>query len=176
MEVPITPLQIFVLSYLFSKELEWKNDPVRSRITKNKPELNVETLATILPISIIDNDFTDAKMIEELTVLENMGYIEVGMLGTSSEGFGSFSITTKGIILIKKVFGKLQNSIKDKKSYEKTIDGLEGNSSIKNWLKGIWGSLKNKAQDEIAELILSQVKVYGTSLIILVIDLIRHTS
>jgi len=115
-------------------------------------------------------------MIEELTVLENMGYIEVGMLGTSSEGFGSFSITTKGIIQIKKVFGKLQNSIKDKKSYEKTIDGLEGNSSIKNWLKGIWGSLKNKAQDEIAELILSQVKVYGTSLIILVIDLIRHTS
>jgi len=60
-EAPITPLQIFVLSYLFSKELEWKNDPVRSRITKNKPELNVETLATILPISIIEDDFTDAK-------------------------------------------------------------------------------------------------------------------
>jgi hypothetical protein len=174
-EVPITRLQFFVLSYLYSKELEWRNDPVRSRITKNKPQLNVEALVTILPVSIFDDNFTDANMIEELTVLENTGCLDVGMLGTSAEGFGSFSITTKGIILIKKVFAKLQSS-KDKKSYEKAIDSLEGSSGGKNWLKGIWESLKNKAQDEIAELILSQVKVYGPMLILLTYDLIRSSS
>lgn len=176
MEVPITRLQIFVLAYLYSKELEWKNDPVRSKITKNRPYLNVNTLARILPSSIVDDDFTETDMIKQLSVLKNKDYIEVSMIGTSSEQFGSFSVTTNGILLVKKIFGKLQNSNKDKKSYEKTIDSLDGNSNIKNWLKGIWDSLKDKAQDEIAEMILSQVKVFGTPLIVLAIDLVRHAS
>jgi hypothetical protein len=175
MKASLTHLQIFVLSYLYSEYITWKNHPVRSRITKNEPQLNVETLAAILPSSIIDDDFTEAKMIRQLSVLANKGYIDVGMLGTSSEGFGSFSITTSGILVIKKILGNLQNSAENKENYEKTIDTLDGNSKIKNWLKGIGESLKDKTQDEIADLVLSQVKVFGPQLIALLIKIVTNS-
>jgi hypothetical protein len=157
------------LSYLYSEELAFREDRFHSKFTKNRPRLNIQTLVTIVPDSIVGDDFTQDTMKEELTILVNEDYLDVGMLGTSSEGFGSFSITTNGILLIKKIFRRFENSIKDKKDYERKIENLEANTTVKNWLKSMRKTLQDKAQDKIADLILSQVKVYGIQLIVLAI-------
>lgn len=176
-----TRFQIFVLSYLYSQELflekrEEEQDKGRlrthhlqSRVMKKPIEINIKQLAIILPPSISRN-LTSAKMIRQLSILVENGYLEENFLGSTS-GFGSVSITIDGILLVKKIFANLKKSVKDKKSYEKKIEDTEGNSSTKKWLKSMWGTLKDKAQDEIADLILSEVKKHGTQLIAFVIKL-----
>lgn len=175
-ELP-TRFQIFVLSYLYSQELfledrEYELDKRRvrthhlqSRVTQNAIEINVKQLATILPPSIISKDLTVAEMIRQLSILVDNGYLHLNLLGSSSEGFGSVSITTDGILLVKKIFGSLKKSIRDKKNYQRRIESLEGNSDTKKWLRSMWNTLKDKAQDETADLILSQVKIQGPQLI-----------
>lgn len=187
-KVPITPFQIFTLTYLYSQELFLENrekalDKVRlathhlqSRITRNPISMNVKQLATILPPSVIDDDLTVNEMVRQLSMLQKNELLDVGMLGSSTEGFGSFSITTEGILLVKKIFGNIKKSMKDKKFYQKKIEDTEGNSNTKKWLKGMWDKLKDKAQDEIVDEILSQVKIYGPQLIGFMIRLVQNGS
>lgn len=186
-ELP-TRFQIFVLSYLYSQELfledrEYELDKRRvrthhlqSRVTQNAIEINVKQLATILPPSIISKDLTVAEMIRQLSILVDNGYLHLNLLGSSSEGFGSVSITTDGILLVKKIFGSLKKSIRDKKNYQRRIESLEGNSDTKKWLRSMWNTLKDKAQDETADLILSQVKIQGPQLIGFMIRYIQNGS
>lgn len=186
-ELP-TRFQIFVLSYLYSQELfledrEYELDKRRvrthhlqSRVTQNAIEINVKQLATILPPSIVSKDLTVAEMIRQLSILVDNGYLHLNLLGSSSEGFGSVSITTDGILLVKKIFGSLKKSIRDKKNYQRRLESLEGNSDTKKWMRSMWKTLKDKAQDEIADLILSQVKIQGPQLIGFMIRYIQNGS
>ena len=181
-EVP-TKFQIFVLSYLYSQQLfleerEHELDKKRvrthhlqSKFLRNDLHINLQQLATISPPSVISDDLTVPEMIRQLSLLIDSGLLERSRLGSSSEGFGTVSITTEGILFVKKIFGKLKQSVRDKKNYEKRIESLEGNSETKKWLKDIWKILKDKAQDEIADLILSEVKIYGPQLIAFIIKL-----
>ena len=109
-------------------------------------------------------------------MLENMGCLEgQDRYGYASE-YSSFSIKSNGIILVKKVFGDLSNKVRDRKVYEQTVDSTEGNSEAKKWLKGLWDSLKDKAQDEIADEVLSGVKTYNPQLIGFLIGLLPQQS
>jgi hypothetical protein len=123
-EDPITDFQIFALSYLYSEELTHRS---QSRINRGGIHINVKQLALILPPSAISRDLTVAEMVTQLSVLVNLGYLERSMLGSSEEMFGSISITTDGILLVKKILGEFKKSVKDKKDYEKKIEHVEGN-------------------------------------------------
>ena len=104
----ITPFQIFTLSYLYSQELFLENrdtalDKVRlathhlqSRITKNPISMNVKQLATILPPSVVDDDLTVNEMVRQLSLLEENGLLEVGMLGHPRKDSGHFQLLLKG--------------------------------------------------------------------------------
>jgi hypothetical protein len=46
----------------------------------------------------------------------------------------------------------------------------------KKWLKGMWNKLKDKAQDQIVDIILSQGKIYGPQLIAFLIRFIPNGS
>ena len=186
--VPITSFQIFVLSYLYSEELFLENreqelDKTRlathhlqSRITRNSIEINVKELATIAPPSVITEELTVAEIVRQLSLLVSNGYLERSMLGSSAEGFGSVSITADGILIVKKILGDFQRSVKNKKHYDKKIERVEGNSKTKEWFKGMWNTFKDKAQDEIVDLILSQAKTHGPQLIGFMIRFIQNGS
>jgi len=70
--------------------------------------MNVKQLATILPPSVISEDLNVDEMVRQLSILDGNGLLDVGMFGSSAEGFGSFSITTEGILLVKRIFGNLK--------------------------------------------------------------------
>ena len=56
------------------------------------------------------------------------------------------------------------------------LESIEGNSDTKKWLRSMWNTLKDKAQDEIADLLLSQVKIQGPQLIGFMIRYIQNGS
>lgn len=133
-------------------------------------------MATISPPSVITEELTVAEIVRQLSLLVGNGHLERSMLGSSAEGFGSVSITADGILLVKKILGDFQRSVKDKKHYEKKIERVEGNSKTKEWFKGMWDTFKDKAQDEIVDLILSQAKTYGPQLIGFMIRFLQNGS
>lgn len=174
----ITPFQFFALSYLYSEELkkmekeQFIDDNIRMRthhsqssITPSPISVSVRELAVKLPISMIENRVSTDQILEQLQILESNQLLELAGIGGYRGEYTKFSITTDGIIFLKAIYAKLSQAIKDKNVYEKTIDSVEGNSEAKTWLKGTWDELKYKAQDEIADTILSGVRKYGTELI-----------
>ena len=58
----------------------------------------------------------------------------------------------------------------------KIIDQSNASKTAKEWLKGLWGKLKDKAQDEIADEILKGVKSYGPQVMSMVISLFNITN
>ena len=167
---------LFYLTYIL-KNYSWKKreqafDKLRrathhfqSRVTRNAIEINVKELALIAPPSVINEKLTVAEVVRQLSILVDNGLLELSTLGSSSEGFGSVSITPDGILYIKNILGDFQKSVKHKKAYEKKIERIEGNSETKKWFKGMWNTFKDKAQDEIVDIILSQAKAHGPQLI-----------
>jgi hypothetical protein len=83
-----------------------------------------------------------------------------------------FFITVDGIILVKQIFSSLSDKIQDEKVFEEDIDKLEGNENAKDWLKGLCSDLKHMAKDEIADMVINGVKLYGPTLIVLLINLL----
>jgi len=142
----ITPFQIFTLSYLYSQELFLENrdtalDKVRlathhlqSRITKNPISMNVKQISHHLT-SKCCRWRSNRQWNGQTTIAFRRERVTWSRYArSSSEGFGSFSITTEGILLVKKIFGNIKESIKDKKLYEQRIERTEGDSETKKWL------------------------------------------
>ena len=59
---------------------------------------------------------------------------------------------------------------------EEDIDRLEGNKEIKDWLKGLWKNLKDKAKDDIVDMVIDGVKIYGPSVIVVLINLLSSST
>lgn len=183
---PISPLQLFAVSYLYSEELKMdekeQNLDSQRRITHHsyssfrKPiVVTVREIATKIPPDAVSHIPRVQDILDELLELEQNQYLEVGFGGIREE-YTQFSITTDGIILVKNIFASLSISIEDKKEYDKAIDQSKASKPSKEWLKGLWGKLKDKAQDEIADEILSGVKIYGPQVMSMVISLLNNTN
>jgi hypothetical protein len=183
---PTSPLQIFALSYLYSEESTQRQkeqflDSQRivthhshSSVLSGPVYMTVRELITILPLSIVSETPTAQEIYEQLNILADRGLLE-GKGSYLSEEHASYYITGTGMLFIKRYYAGLSKAIKDKRLYEENIESIEGNSKIKEFLKGIGNKLKERSQEEIADEVLSGVKTCGPLLITSLIHMVTKS-
>jgi hypothetical protein len=181
-----TPLQIFALSYLYFEESTQRQkeqflDSQRldthhshSSVLSRPIYITVRELITILPFSIVSETPTAQEVYDQLNILAERELLE-GKDGYISEEYASYYITGTGMLFIKQYYAGLSKTIKDKRVYEENIESIEGNSKIKEFLKGIGSKLKERSQEEIADEVLSGVKTYGPLLITSLIHMVTKS-
>jgi hypothetical protein len=182
----ITPLQIFALSYLYSEESTQRQKErfltsqrlvtyhSHSSVLSRPIYITVRELITILPFSIVPETLTAQEVCDQLNILAERGLLE-GKSGYMSEEYASYYITGTGMLFIKRYYASLSKAIKDKRVYEENIESIEGNSKIKEFLKGIGSKLKERSQEEIADEVLSGVKNFGPLLITSLIHIVAKS-
>ena len=183
-EVPITPIQIFILTYLYSEEVKetQKKEIINNILRSNKSHhsefshhvsISLRDISLLIPPSLLPE-----MRIDEGHIYNQIKILEYNhLLSTSIDNFEEkentlFFITIDGIILIKQIFSTLSDKIHDGKQYEGDIDRLEGNREIKGWLKTLWIDLNDKTKDEIADMLIDGVKIHGPSAIVILINLL----
>jgi hypothetical protein len=183
-EVPITPMQIFILIYLYSEEIKeiQKKDIIRHIRQSNKSNfygyihnvsITLREISLLIPSSILpDMRINEEHIYTQLKILEYNQLLGVFFEKLQEKENAVFFITIDGIILVKQIFSSLSDKIQDKKVFEEDIDKIEGAKNAKDWLKGLSQELKLMAKDEIADMVINGVKIYGTSLIVLLINLL----
>jgi hypothetical protein len=181
-----TPLQIFALSYLYSEELTRKEKEQcldsqclvthhsHSRVLPSPIYITVRELITILPLSIVPETPTAQEVCDQLNILAERGLFE-GKGGYIIEEYAPYCITGTGMLFIKRYYASLFKAVKDKRVYENSIEDLEGNIRIKEFLKGIGNKFKERSQEEIADEVLSGVKTYGPLLITSLIQMVTKS-
>jgi hypothetical protein len=183
-EVPITPIQTFILIYLYSeeiKEIQKKDTPRHiqhsdkshfSEYTHNV-SISLREISLLIPSSILpDMRLNEEHIHTQLKILEYNRLLGVFFEKVQEKENSVFFITIDGIILVKQIFTTLSDKIQDKKVFEEDIDKIEGNKNAKDWLKGLSSELKHKAKDEIADIVINGVKIHGPSLIVLLINVL----
>ena len=183
-EVSITPIQIFILMYLYSEEIKeiQKKDTLRhiqhsdkshfSEYTHNV-SMSLREISLLIPSSILpDMRLNEEHIHTQLKILEYNRLLGVFFEKFQEKENSVFFITIDGIILVKQIFSTLSDKIQDKKVFEEDIDKVEGNKNAKDWLKGLSSELKRKAKDEIADIVINGVKIHGPSLIVLLINVL----
>ena len=183
-EVPITPMQIFILIYLYSEEIKeiQKKDIIRHIRQSNKYDfsgythnvsLSLREISLLIPSSILPNmRINEEHIYAQLKILEYNQLLGVSFEKLQEKENTVFFITIDGIILVKQIFSSLSDKIQDKMVFEEYIDKIEGSKNAKDWLKGLSLELKLMAKDEIADMVINGVKIYGPSLIVLLINLL----
>jgi hypothetical protein len=181
-----TPLQIFALSYLYSEESTQRQKGhflnsqhlvthhSHSSVLSKPIIITVRELITILPFSIVPETPTAQEVYDQLNILAERELLEEKG-GYISEEYASYYITGNGMLFIKQYYAGLSKAIKDKKVYEENIESIEGNSKIKEFLKGVGSKLKERSQEEIADEVLSGVKTYGPLLITSLIHIVTKS-
>jgi hypothetical protein len=187
-EVPITPIQIFILTYLYSEEVEetQKKEIINNILRSSKSyysefshhvSISLRDISLLIPPSLLPEMRIDEEHIyNQIKILEYNR-----LLGTSIDNFEEkentlFFITIDGIILIKQIFSTVSDRIQDKKVFEDEIDKLEGNREIKDWLKTLWLDLQDKTKDEVADMVIDGIKIYGPSAIVILINLLSSST
>jgi hypothetical protein len=183
-EVPISPMQIFILIYLYSEEIKeiQKKDIIRHIRQSNKSNfsgyihnvsITLREISLLIPSSILPNmRINEEHIYTQLKILEYNQLLGVFFEKLQEKENTVFFITIDGIILVKQIFSSLSDKIQDKKAFEEDIDKIEGSKNAKDWLKGLSLELKLMAKDEIADMVINGVKIYGPSLIVLLINLL----
>jgi hypothetical protein len=187
-EVPITPIQIFILTYLYSEEVEetQKKEIINNILRSSKSyysefshhvSISLRDISLLIPPSLLPEMRIDEEHIyNQIKILEYNR-----LLGTSVDNIEDkentlFFITIDGIILIKQIFSTVSDRIQDKKVFEDEIDKLEGNREIKDWLKTLWLDLQDKTKDEVADMVIDGIKIYGPSAIVILINLLSSST
>ena len=183
-EVSITPIQIFILTYLYSQEVKetQKKEIINNILRSSKAyfsefshhvSISLRDVSLLIPSSILpEMRINEEHIYNQIKILEYNH-----LLGTSVDNMQEkentlFFITIDGIILVKQILSTLSDRIQDVKVFKENIDKLEGNREIKDWLKGLWIDLKDKSKDDIADMIIDGVNIHGPSAIVLLIDLL----
>ncbi len=187
-EVPITPIQIFILTYLYSEEVKetQKKEIINNIIRSSKAvysefshhvSISLRDISLLIPSSILpDMRINEEHIYNQIKILEYNRLIGISIDNLQDKENTLFFITIDGIILVKQIFSALSDKIQDKKLFEEDIDKLEGNKEIKDWLKGVWKNLKDKAKDDIVDMVLDGVKIYGPSVIVVLINLLSSST
>jgi hypothetical protein len=187
-EVPITPIQIFILTYLYSEEVKetQKKEIINNIIRSSKSahsefshhvSISLRDISLLIPSSILpDMRINEEHIYNQIKILEYNRLIGISIDNLQNKENTLFFITIDGIILVKQIFSALSDKIQDKKLFEEDIDKLEGNKEIKDWLKGLWKNLKDKAKDDIVDMVIDGVKIYGPSVIVVLINLLSSST
>ena len=139
--------------------------------------ISLRDLSLLIPSSILPEMRINEEFIyTQLKILEYNRLLGISVDEIQDKENTLFFITIDGIILVKQIFSTLSDKIQDKKVYQEDIDKLEGNKEIKDWLKGLWIKLKDKAKDDIADMVIDGVKIYGPSVIVLLINLLSSST
>ncbi len=187
-EVPITPIQIFILTYLYSEEIQetQKKVIIKDILRLNKSHfsefshhvsISLRDISLLIPFSLLpDMRINEEHIYNQLKILEYNHLLGISEDDMQDKENTLFFITIDGIILIKQIFSTLSDKIQDKKVYEEDINKLEGNKETKDWLKELWVKFKDKPKDDISDIVIEGVKIYGVSVIVLLIDLLSTTT
>jgi hypothetical protein len=187
-EVPITPIQIFILTYLYSEEVKetQKKEIINNIIRSSKSahsefshhvSISLRDISLLIPSSILpDMRINEEHIYNQIKILEYNRLIGISIDDLQNKENTLFFITIDGIILVKQIFSALSDKIQDKKLFEEDIDKLEGNKEIKDWLKGLWKNLEDKAEDDIVDMVIYGIKIYGPSVIVVLINLLSSSA
>src|SRR5919112_2747370 len=183
-EVPITPIQTFILIYLYSEEIKeiQKKDIIRHIRPSTKSHfsgymhnvsMSLREISLLIPSSILpDMRINEEHIYTQLKILEYNQLLGILFEKLQEKENSVFFITIDGIILVKQIFSSFSDKIQDEKVFQEDIDKIEGNENTKDWLKGLSFDLKRMAKDEMANVVFDGVKIYGTSVIVLLINLL----
>ncbi len=185
-EVPITPIQIFILTYLYSEEIkETRKKEIINDIWRSKKSLvpefshhvsiSLRDICLLIPSSILpENMINEDHIYNQIKILEYNHLIGLSANNIQEKENTPFFITINGIILIKQLFSTLSDGIFEGKISEESINQIEGNREIKDWLTSLWHDLKEKSEDDIVDMLMTGIKIYGPSAIILLINLLSE--
>jgi hypothetical protein len=108
-KIYLSPLQIFVLTYLYAEELKLaKRDTYldnfrlathhsQSDVLPYPVSISIRELVTIIPPSLIEKGLGAEEVRNQLNFLEENGYLE-GKRRWNTTEYASFSITSDGIL------------------------------------------------------------------------------
>ncbi len=185
-EVPITPIQIFILTYLYSEEIkETRKKEIINDIWRSKKSLvpefthhvsiSLRDICLLVPSSILpENMINEDHIYNQIKILEYNHLIGLSANNIQEKENTPFFITINGIILIKQLFSTLSDGIFEGKISDKSINQIEGNREIKDWLISLWHDLKEKSEDDIVDMLMAGIKIYGPSAIVLLINLLSE--
>jgi len=178
----LTSFQIFTLLFLYYQESrESEKRSIRRSLTigRNfypgspypKFHISLRELAILIPTSTILAEIMNInQMYNELKILEVNDLLVPQWDRDFDKDNYVFSLTTSGIIWVKHYLGLLPH-LTEMEDYTENVENSESTNEVKQWFKGLKDKIKGKAQDEIAEIIVTGVKTHGLSLITSIINL-----
>ena len=187
-EVSITPIQIFILTYLYSEEVKetQKKEIIDNILQSNKSKvsefshhvsISLRDISLLVPSSVLPEIRINEEYIyNQMKILEYNHLLIKSIDDFENNENTSYFITIDGIILVKQIFSSLSDKIQDEKIFPKDIDNLEGNRETKEWLKELWSNVEGTAKDDIADMVIDGVKIYGPSAIVLLINLLSYSA
>jgi hypothetical protein len=187
-EVSITPIQIFVLTYLYSEEVKetQKKEIIDNILQSNKSKvsefshhvsISLRDISLLVPSSVLPEIWINEEYIyNQMKILEYNHLLIKSIDDFENNDNTSYFITIDGIILVKQIFSSLSDNIQDEKIFPKDIDNLEGNRETKEWLKELWSNVEDTAKDDIADMVIDGVKIYGPPAIVLLINLLSYSA
>jgi len=187
-EVSITPIQIFVLTYLYSEEVKetQKKEIIDNILQSNKSKvsefshhvsISLRDISLLVPSSVLPEIRINEEYIyNQMKILEYNHLLIKSIDDFENNENTSYFITIDGIILVKQIFSSLSDNIQDEKIFPKDIDNLEGNRETKEWLKELWSNVEDTAKDDIADMVIDGVKIYGPPAIVLLINLLSYSA
>jgi len=186
-EVPITPVQIFILTYLYSEEIKetQKKEIIDNILQSNKSiseyshhiSISLRDISLLIPSSVLPEMRVNEEYIyNQMKILEYNRLLIKAIDDFENNENTLYFITIDGIILVKQIFSSLSDKIQDEKIFPKDIDNLEGNRETKEWLKELSKNVEDKAKDDIADMVIDGVKIYGPSAIVLLINLLSYST
>jgi len=187
-EVSITPIQIFVLTYLYSEEVKetQKKEIIDNILQSNKSKvsefshhvsISLRDISLLVPSSVLPEIRINEEYIyNQMKILEYNHLLIKSIDDFENNDNTSYFITIDGIILVKQIFSSLSDNIQDEKIFPKDIDNLEGNRETKEWLKELWSNVEDTAKDDIADMVIDGVKIYGPPAIVLLINLLSYSA
>jgi len=187
-EVSITPIQNFVLTYLYSEEVKetQKKEIIDNILQSNKSKvsefshhvsISLRDISLLVPSSVLPEIRINEEYIyNQMKILEYNHLLIKSIDDFENNDNTSYFITIDGIILVKQIFSSLSDNIQDEKIFPKDIDNLEGNRETKEWLKELWSNVEDTAKDDIADMVIDGVKIYGPPAIVLLINLLSYSA
>jgi hypothetical protein len=168
-ELNPTPVQLFTLSHLFIEDRKKLDSLPRYYTSSHAMQpvtVTTKHLLTIMPGSIIPKTL-EIGVWNELNLLVRHRYLKQEIKRQNDEYVTFFSNTNKGTAFVNRYIDKLSRTIKDEKINDQDIDHVDISIGAKEFAKGTLRKVLDKTQDEIASALISGLKIYGPSLIML---------
>lgn len=169
-EVKITDVHKWILGYLAVEQL--KRDPY----SRTSAYVTARALAQMMPVTLLrDNNLeSTVAIIGVLQELVRIGALQhAGYRHTFDADDSAFVITTNGILAFRLYLSPMAQAIQSD-DFKEVIDQTKGDNAVKDELKQLQKKLKDKAEDEVVDGIMTVAKKYGSEVVIFLIKLVNQ--